>query len=181
MAMAAVVGLGAVSAISSIAAGNAQAKDIKRQGEYNAQVLEQQSQMVAEQAKLKDAQDTRNMARVRSTEIARTGKNGLMLSGSPLAVMVDNETQMQLDKNVNQYNYTVQQNYLQSGANSYRYQAGQNAKLAKMQGYSNAFSTMLKTAFAASGPSSSSPMTSGGGGLASNAGQAYSSYTYMGP
>ena len=159
MAMAAVVGLGAISAISSIQSGKAEAKSLKRQGEYNASVYEQQAEMVAQQAKMQEYQDNRNAAKIRGAAVARTGKSGFNMGGSPLAVMVDNETQMELDKQIGQYNYGVQRANLLTTASFTRYEYNQKAKLAKFTGYSNAFKTIMGTAAASMGGGSS------GGGL----------------
>ena len=183
MAMAAVVGLGAISAISSIQQGKAEEKSLKRQGDYNAQVYEQQAEMVAQQAKLQEYQDNRNAAKVRGATVARTGKNGLEMGGSPLAVMVDNETQLELDKQVGQYNYSVQQTFLRNQATFTRYEYGQQAKLSKAKGYSNAFKTIMGTAAAVAGGGGSMKVASTGSGAsayANNSGQAYSSYSYAG-
>jgi hypothetical protein len=187
MAMAAVVaGLGAVSAISSIQQGKAEAKSLKRQGDYNAQVYEQQAEMMSQQAKLQEYQDNRNAAKIRGATMARTGKNGFEMGGSPLAIMVDNETQMELDKQVGQYNYEVQQSVLRTQASFTRYEYNQQAKLAKTKGYSNAFKILLGTAaqaMAGSGGGSSGAMkgaSSGSGTGYTSPGQTYSSYTYTG-
>lgn len=151
MAMAAVVGLGAISAISSIKAGNEQSKSLKRQGEYNAMVYEQQAEMVAQQAKMQEYKDNRNAAKIRGATIAAAGKNGFNMGGSPLAILVDNETQLQLDKNIGQYNYGVQRSNLLTTASFTRYEYNQQARLAKATGYSNAFKTLMGTAAASMG------------------------------
>lgn len=136
---------GGASAISSIQAGKAEAKSARYQGEYNAKVYEQQAEMIAQQQKLQEHQANREAARFRGATIARIGKSGLLPSGSPLAVMIDNETQMELDKMIGRYNLDVERNYALSGAKYYRYQGNEQARLAKVQGYSNAFSTLLQT------------------------------------
>lgn len=175
MAAAAVVALGAVSAISSVASGNAQSKSLKQAGEYNAQVYEQQAEMINQQKKLQEYKDNRMAARIRGATTARVGKGGFLLSGSPLALMVDNETQMQLDKEVGQYNLDIQRNYALSGAEYSRYTAKQQAKLAKSSGFMNAFSSILKTASFASFFGKSP-----GNSLSDNTGQSYSSMMYTG-
>jgi hypothetical protein len=68
------------------------------------------------------------------------------MSGSPLAVLVDNETQGQLDKSIGQYNLEIQRRYAMSEATNSRFVGSEQSRLAKMTGYSNAFSTMLNTA-----------------------------------
>lgn len=142
----AIIASGAASATSGVIAGRQQAKSISRQGEYNAQVMEQQATMVTEQKKLQDYQANRAIARARSTIISRTAGKGLGLSGSPLAILIDNESQMLLDKAVGDYNLDVQKNYATSGANYYRQTGAEQSRLAKFTGYSNAFTTALNTA-----------------------------------
>jgi len=145
MAVAAVLGLGAMAAFSQVQQGKAQAASFKRQGEYNAQVYEQQAEMIAQKQKLEAHQWNRKISQIQATTVSRTAQKGFGMSGSPLAVMVDNETQLQLDKATGQYNLEIERRYsLTSAANS-RYVGSEQARLAKMTGYSNAFSTALNT------------------------------------
>lgn len=143
--MAGVGVLGGVGAIGSINQGKAEAESLRRQGDYNAQVYEQQAEMINQQKKLQEYKDNRAAARLRGAVMAKTGKSGFEMGGSPLAVMIDNETQMELDKQIGQYNYGVQQSYLRTQAGFTRYQYGENARLAKASGYSNAFTTIMGT------------------------------------
>ena len=146
MAVAAVLGLGAMAAYSQIQQGKASAASAKRQGEYNAQVYEQQAEMIAQKQKLEAHQWNRKISQIHAATTARTAQKGFGMSGSPLAVMVDNETQLQLDKSIGNYNLEIQRRYALSEAANQRYMGGEQARLAKMTGYSNAFSTMLGTA-----------------------------------
>ena len=145
MAVAAVLGLGAMAAFSQVQSGNAQAASFKRQGEYNAQVYEQQAEMIAQKQKLEAHQWNRKISQIQAATVARTAGKGFGMSGSPLAVMVDNETQLQLDKATGQYNLEIQKRYATSEAFNQRYTGSEQARLAKMTGYSNAFSTALNT------------------------------------
>ncbi len=145
MGVAAVLGLGAFAAYSQVQAGKQQAKAIERQAEYNAQVYEQQAQMIQEKKKLEEYQYNREAARMRGSVIAKTGKAGFLPTGSPLAVLADNETQLELDKAMGQYNLEIERRYATSGAAWSRYAGASQARLAKTTGYTNAFSTMLGT------------------------------------
>jgi len=138
--------LGAATATSQIMASRQQAKGIKQQAEYNAQVYEQQAGMIEQKKKLEDYQANRQLAKMRGAVTARTAKAGFELGGSPLAILIDNETQMRFDNAINQYNLDIQKNYALSGANFYRTEGKNKARLARMQGYTNAFSTLLSTA-----------------------------------
>ena len=137
--------LAVAGAASSIIGGNASAKSAKRMGEFDAQVYEQQASMIQEQRKLQQYQFNRGAARMRGKAISRTAGAGFMLSGSPLAMLIDNESQMLLDQAVGDYNSRVQENFAMSGAIRSRFGASEQAKLAKFTGYTNAFSTALNT------------------------------------
>jgi len=142
----AVAGLGVMAAISQVQQGKAQAASAKRMGEYNAQVYEQQAEMIAQKQKLEAHQMDRKISQMNAAVTARTAGKGFNMSGSPLAVLVDNETQGQLDKSIGQYNLEIQRRYAMSEATNSRFVGSEQSRLAKMTGYSNAFSTMLNTA-----------------------------------
>ena len=136
---------GTFSATSSVMGGNTQAKAIQKQSEYNAQVYEQQGQMILEQKKIQDYQFNRQAARARGSIVASTAGKGLLLSGSPLAILADNESQMQFDKAISDYNLDVERNYAISAAKNTRQQRIYNSRAARYSGYTNAFSTLLNT------------------------------------
>lgn len=141
----ALIAAGAFSAASSVMAGNANAKNIQKQAEYNAQIYDQQGQMILEKKKIQDYQFHRQAAQARGTIISRTAGKGLLLSGSPLAILADNESQMQFDKAIGDYNLDIEKNYAQSGASYMRETGYQQSRLARYTGYTNAFSTLLNT------------------------------------
>jgi hypothetical protein len=154
---AAIVGMGALKASGEAKAGkqagNAQADAILRQSEYNAQIYDQQAQMVLEQKKIKDQQFLRQRKRTEGSIIAGAAGRGFMFSGTPLAVLADTEAQMGFDQAIEQYNLDVNRNYLLSSANMTRYQGQQQSSLvrseAKSKGNAQAFSTILNTAMMA--------------------------------
>jgi len=139
------IGAGAFSAGTSLMAGNEQAKAVKRQGEHNALVYEQQAEMLKEQKKIQDTQFNRNLKSARGKIIASTAGKGLMLSGSPLAVLADTESQMQFDKAISDYNSAVETSFAKSSAAQTRYSASVESRLARYSGFSNAFSNALST------------------------------------
>lgn len=141
-----IAGLGALTATTQIAGGRAQAKSARRQGEYNAQVYEQQASMIEAQKKVEETQYNRRIARLKGSIVAATAGKGLLLSGSPAALLVDAETQAEYDKAIGQYNLDVQKRYAQSGADYYRFTGREQGRLAEFGGYTNAFSTILNTA-----------------------------------
>lgn len=136
---------GVTSAVMQAKAGQAQAKSVVRQGEFNAQIYEQQAEMIKEKKKIQDYQFNRQAALVRGAIVSRTAGKGLLLSGSPLAILIDNESQMQFDKAIEDYNLDVESNFAKSGAIQQRATGAEQAKLAKSTGYSNAFSTLMNT------------------------------------
>lgn len=137
----------AVSAGASIIGGQKQAKSAAFQGEWNAQVYEQQASMIQEKKKLTDYQFNRQAAKARGSIVSRTAGNGFNLGGSPLAILIDNESQMLLDQAVGNYNLDVERNFALSGANFSRATGSQQASLAKFTGYTNAFSTVLNSTY----------------------------------
>ena len=140
-----VIASGAVGATSSVIAGQRQGKWIERQSTFNAQVYEQQAEMIKEQKKLQDYQFNRQAAKGRGSIVARTAGGGLNLSGSPMALLIDTESQMLLDKAVEDYNLDVQSNYAKSGAAYTRQTASEQARLSRFTGYSNAFTSLMNT------------------------------------
>jgi hypothetical protein len=101
--------------------------------------------MIKEQKKISQLQFIRNSAIMRGKGVASAAGRGLLLSGSPLAMITDTESQMQFDQAINEYNLDIDRNYALSGATNYRQQGAINSRLAAYQGYSNAFSTILNT------------------------------------
>lgn len=146
-ATAAMVGLGFLQAGTSLMGGITRSREIEAQAEYNAKVYEQQAKMIDEQKKLEAYQYDRRIRRARGTNVARVAKAGLMLSGSPLAVMIDTETQMLLDKAIGQYNLEVEKRYTLSAAEESRRRGDVASRTAFWGGYTNAFTSMLTTGY----------------------------------
>lgn len=134
---------GAFSAATSIAGSNNQAKAIEQQGEYNALVYEQQAQVIDQQREVSAYQHTRLRGRYRGSIVAGAGGRGLKLSGSPLAVLADTESELLFDQAIDDYNLQINKNYALSGAASYRADAANRARSTRFSGYANAFSTLL--------------------------------------
>lgn len=145
MGMTGLLAAGAFTATTQIGAGETAAKSIKSQSQYNAAIYDQQAEVLKEQKKISDAQYIRQSARARGTIIARTAGKGLNIGGSPLAVLIDNESQMLFDKAIGDYNYQINQNYAKSSAENTRITGRNESRLASYTGYTNAFSTTLNT------------------------------------
>lgn len=136
---------GTFAASSAVMAGNAQAKNIQKQASYNAEIYDQQATMIKEKKKIQEYQFNRDAARARGSIISKTAGKGFNMGGSPLAILIDNETQMQFDKAIMDYNLDVEANYAQSGATNTMQQGYNASRVASYSGYSNAFTTMLNT------------------------------------
>ncbi len=147
--LAATVGMGAFTAMNQAKAGKQQAQAVQRQGEYNAQVYEQQAQMVLEQKKINEHQYLRNRKRAAGSIAAGAAGKGFNFSGSPLSIAADVETQLGFDKAIEDYNLDIQKNRAMSGATYQRETGRQQAALSRATGYSNAFSTILNTGYMA--------------------------------
>ena len=119
----------------------AQGLAANREAKYNASIFGKQAEMITAQQGLEGYQYDRAMAKMSGGLTARVAKAGLMMSGSPMAVMIDNQTQMELDKSIGQYNLEVQKRVALSQAEAYK-KKGRNAVIS---GFSNAFSTLLTT------------------------------------
>ena len=109
------------------------------EAKYNAKIKEEQARMVEAQKGLEAYQYDRAMGRAGGTLRANVGRAGITMSGSPMAVWLDMETQMELDKAVGQYNLEYQKRFNISQAEGYYRQASN----IKFQGYANAFSSLL--------------------------------------
>ncbi len=152
-----VVGSGLAQAGMAVAAGQAASTEAK----YNAKIKEQQAQMIGVQQGLEATQMDRQINRASSTLTARVGKSGVTMSGSPMAALIDMQTQMELDKSIGQFNYEYQKRFTLSEAGAYNRQA----KTATVQGAMGAFSSLL-SAGASYGMSKIKYPTSSGAQLA---------------
>ena len=135
MLTAALVGLGVAGAATSIMGGQAASTEAK----YNAKIKEQQAQMIGAAQVMEASQIDRQMGKASSTLVARVGKSGVTMSGSPMAALIDMQTQMELDKSIGQFNYEYQKRFTMSEASAYNRQA----KTATVQGAMGAFSSLL--------------------------------------
>ena len=153
--------LAALSATTQIMSGNAANKEAK----INAGIYEQQAGFTDILAKLEGersdiardidlTQQLRAKSKGVSTLTANVAASGLDLSGSPMAVMIDNLTQAGIDESITKYNYATQKASNQynreqekvsmlSTASQLRYKG----KIAKNTAYSNAFTTLIKGAY----------------------------------
>ena len=128
----------AASAVSQISQGYAQ----KAESDYNATLLEGKANIINEKASIEQGQLTREGGQYMSKSVATAAKQGIGLSGSALAVMLNTQTQVNIDKTISQFNYDQERNYTLAEADAQR-RAG---KSAVRSGYAGAFSELLKGA-----------------------------------
>ena len=112
-------------------AANMQAQAYMQQGAYNAELAMQQAKMIEQQKKIADFQSRRRIASMRGDLTAMTAGKGLLFSGSPAAIMVDNESQLRYDAAIEKYNLDVRKNYYKSTAAWSQYSGLQQAGLAR--------------------------------------------------
>lgn len=129
--------IGIMGAGSQIAGGIAGYQE----GRYNATVLAQQAGMITAQKELEAAQYDRAIRFTVGKTIARTAGAGLEMSGSPMAVMIDTVTQMEMDKAIGQYNLEVQRRFTLAGASMEK----RRGAMALTTGIMGGFSTALQT------------------------------------
>ena len=160
-----IAGAGLMGAASSISQGyaaqseyeqQAKAYQLQQQG-YNKQadLLNVEINALDQMSILDRSRSARQRGRVEGTILARTAKAGFTLYGSPLAVLVDDLTQLRLDEAIGEFNIEMakfnvrsEQYQLRSGAvasGSAAARARSSGKTAVAGGYTNAFSTLLKT------------------------------------
>jgi len=155
-----VVGGGIFSAVSQFASGQAKGKSLEQESEFNAQTFEQQMELIQRKKRITESQFNRRAAFSRGKVIAQTAGKGFELGGSPLAILIDNETQIQFDSAIAQHNLDIESNLAESRATQTRRQGKESARLARTKGTLGAFSTLLNTGVAFSGLSQGRPGSS---------------------
>jgi len=159
------LGAGIMGATSSVMQGNQAKLEYEQQSRayqmqqagYNEQadLLEIEIAALDQKKVLEGSRYARQRRRVEGTVIARTAKSGFKLSGSPLTVLLDDLSQLELDESIGQFNIEMEkfnvrgeQYQLRSGAiasGSSAASARSSGKLATKVGYTNAFSSLLST------------------------------------
>ena len=132
----ALLAMSAVQGIAQIGQGNAQAAT----DNYNAQIASNQASAIQTQGQIEQGQITRKGGKMASTTTAVAGAAGLQLTGSVAAVELSNQTQIETDKAIAQYNTSMGVNSATDRAQMLRQQASAD----KSSGYTNAFSSILK-------------------------------------
>lgn len=130
--------LKAVQAVSQIGQGRAQ----QAEANYNASLLNDKAGMIDMQKGIEATQYERLKSQMAGKQMAAMGAAGVGPSGSPMAVMIETQKQINIDKAIGQYNLEREKFYTKSEAEAYKRQG----KRAATSGYMNAFTTMLSGA-----------------------------------
>ena len=133
-------GIGAVMGVGSSLYAS---KKASTEARYNDRIKREQAQMVGEKQKISAAQWDRDISRAGSTLVANVGASGITMSGSPLTALVDLQTQMEWDKQIEQFNLEWEKRGIISEADAYSRQA----RTVKQVGYANAFSSLLTSGY----------------------------------
>jgi len=167
--------LAALSATTQIMAGNA----ANQQAKINAGMYEQQAGFINTQIGLENelsdiqrdislTEYRRAKSRMASSVTATAARSGVEMSGTPMAIMIENLTQMGIDEAITKFNYATKKasneynlKQQQIGMLSQASQTRYAGKIAKNQAYSNAFSTALQGAYTSASRMGSVSKTSG--------------------
>lgn len=139
------VAMGISQAIIGVTQSIMQGKVAKAQANYNATLYEGKARLIDYQKQIEAGQYDRYRSKFMSKLMVAMAGMGLMPSGSPMAVMIDSLTQINIDKAIGQFNLEQQKQMATSQAEAYRVE-GRNAK---SQATTNAFSSVLKGSYTA--------------------------------
>lgn len=128
----------AAQAVTSISQGYAQ----KSENNYNATLLEGKANLIDEQGQIQSGQYDRLKGETLSTSMATVAKQGIAPQGSALAVMLNAQTQINIDQSIAAFNNQQDKNQTMAEAAAQR-RAG---SAAVNSGYSGAFSALLNGA-----------------------------------
>lgn len=144
MGLVAAVGLalGFTEIVSGINAG----EDITNEADYNASIKHKQAGMITDEQRLLAAQDDRAIRFAMGKTVATTAGKGLEMSGSPMAILIDTATQMEMDKAIGQYNLEVQKRYTVMEAETIKRTGRLSAKRAVTEGITSGLKTMFMAA-----------------------------------
>ena len=131
----ALLAMQAVKGITSIGQGFAQSAEDK----YNAQISQNQANAIGIQGQITQGQLTRQGGQMMAKSNAVAGAAGLEPTGSVAAVELSNQTQIETDKAIAEYNTSMGINSATDRAKQLKQQAANDT----FSGFTNAFSDML--------------------------------------
>jgi hypothetical protein len=130
--------LGAVSAISSIQQGQAANQEAK----INAALMEGKAGLIDVQKGIENEQYNRLKGQSMGKSVVAIAGQGVKMSGSPMAVLLDSQKQINIDQAIGQFNLEQQKRYTLAEADQIRRQG----KAAVSSSYTNAFTSILSGA-----------------------------------
>jgi hypothetical protein len=136
------VALQLVGGITSSMQSVQQGKEAKKEANYNADLIEQKAGLIDVQAGLENSQYERLKRRYSGQSISQTAKSGLEFSGSPMAVWIDTQTQIEMDRMIGQFNFAQEKRFTLEEAAATR----RMGKYKQNEYNSQAFSTLLNSA-----------------------------------
>lgn len=114
-------------------------KDQSSASSFNAGLSELQARLIEQSSFLDQYRMGRQKKQFTSMQRAQYARSGVTSEGSPLEVMADSASQLELDKQIAKYNADIQKNQYLSQANQQREQA----KALKRQSIISPFTTLL--------------------------------------
>ncbi len=150
----------AAQAVSSISSGydqNAEAKAnasmVSDTGRYNSAMLDEKGKLLDIQNNIEQGRYTRLKGQYMAKSVNQVAGAGLDLGGSSMAVMVNAQTQIEIDQAIAKFNNTTDKNMTIAESNEATRTANlqsdalrRSGRAAIRSGYSNAFSSLLKGA-----------------------------------
>ena len=130
--------LSAAQAVSQISQGYAQNAEAK----LNASLLQGKASLLDVQSGIEQGQYQRLKGQTMGKSVAAAAGMGVGFSGSPMAAMLNAQTQINIDQAIAKFNMDQQKAYTLAEADQVRRQG----KAAVRAGYSSAFSTILSGA-----------------------------------
>lgn len=127
------IGMGVAGAATSVMGGYAQGKE----SDANAELYQQKAQQIDVAKGIEKSQYARAKRQVAGTTIARTAKANIGFGGSPLAVFIDTQAQMEMDEAVGQYNFEIDKQYNIGVADAYTKQASRQRTSGILKGFTS--------------------------------------------
>ena len=115
----------------------------KAEAEYNARLYDIKAENIEVQKGIEFKQYEGLKRRYAGEITAGAAKSGLAFTGSPVAMLSSTLANIEMDKQIGQYNLEVEKRYTQSEAENLR----MSGRLAEQRSRVNAFSTMLSGGF----------------------------------
>lgn len=142
--------MGGMSLAKGIMGSNSAKKAAKRKAQqmramasYNARVKEMEAKSVELATRMETKKDYKAKRRAMATQQATYSKTGAIAKGTPMSVMLEQATEMELDIQNKRYNRLLEQQNLKQKAKGIRYEGEMGAQAAIAEGKAQARSSLL--------------------------------------